>query len=419
MSTTPTPAEPASTPARPAAGLPALAVAVVLAGVAAGLAAGLVTLVLHAVMHLATGSGAEGFRGVPPWRRVVVATACGAVAGLAWWALRSRGPVGGLGAVQKDPTARMSLRRNTADAVITVAAVGSGMAVGRETAPRQIAAAATDHITRALRVRGPARVLTMCAAAAAGLAAVYNAPLAGVAYAAEVVVGRWSARLVAAAAATCAIGTVVAWPVVGNHPNLGYLAADPASWWWGLPVGLAAAALAPGYRRITERGRTATAPTGPRLVASLSAVGLLLGLLSLWLPALAGNGRATFGAVVHEHPGIILLAALLVTRPLLTSAFLGAGAVGGVLAPALAAGACAGGLVAHLGGAPHLAPALAVAGAGSTLSLTQRAPLFGTLLAWEMTHPDVSTTLALALATVVAQVVTLTAGRAATRLRSR
>lgn len=415
MSTTPTPAGRARRPARAVA---AVGVAVVLAGVAAGLAASMVTLVLHAVMHLATGSAAEGFAGVPSWRRVVVATASGAVAGLAWWALRSRGPIGGLGAVQKDASARMSLRRNTADAVITVAAVGSGMAVGRETAPRQIAAAATDHLTRALRVTGPARVLTMCAAAAAGLAAVYNAPLAGVAYAAEVVVGRWSARLAAAAAVTCAVGTVVAWPVVGNHPNLGHLAGDPASWWWGLPVGLAAAALSPGYRHVTERGRTATAPTGPRLVAALAAVGLLLGGLSVWLPALAGNGRATFGAVVHEQPGLLVLAALLVARPLLTSAFLGAGAVGGVLAPALAAGACAGGLVAHLGGAPHLAPALAVAGAGSTLSLTQRAPLFGTLLAWEMTRPDPSTTLALVVATAVAQGVTLT-GRAVARRRSR
>lgn len=379
-----------------------VALAVALAGVAAGVGAGLLTLLLHAVAHLALGGG-ESYAALAPWRRVVTAVGSAVVAALGWWGLRRYGAVTSLDAVRRDPTARMSLRRNAADAVITVVAVGSGMAVGRETAPRQVAAATAEHIAGRLGVTGRSRVELMSAASAAGLAAVYNAPLAGIAYCCEVVARAWSWRSVAFALPACAVGTVVAWPVVGSGPNLPFVHGDPALWWWGLPVGVVAATIGPLYARLTGWGRDAAAPRGPRLVASLAVIGLALGLATLVAPHVTGNGRAVIGAVLRDDPQVLALLAMLALKPLLTTGFLRAGAVGGVLAPALALGACAGALTAHAAGQPGLAPSLAVVCAGALLSVTQAAPLFGPLLALEMTHPPVDVVITLAVATLVAQ----------------
>lgn len=269
----------------------------------------------------------------------------------------------------------------------------------------EIGAAATDGIARWLRLPGADRGLVMASAASAGLAAVYNCPVAGIAYGCEVALKKWSATAVTLLVPCCLLATVVAWPVVGAHADYPWPeGAASAPWWWGLVLGVVAAALGLAYQALTERARDGgSAPTGWRLVACLTGVGLAMGVTTLWLPDVTGNGRAVIEQALYARPEVVGLVGLLLVKPLLTSGYLRAGAVGGVLAPALAAGACAGGLLAHAADAPGLVPALAVVGAGAVLSVTQRAPLFGALLAWELTHPPLSVALVLALATVVAQ----------------
>ena len=87
---------------------------------------------------------------------------------------------------------------------------------------------------------------------------------------------------------------------------------------------------------------------------------------------------------------MVALAGVMVLKPLLTGATLGAGATGGLLAPSFALGGSAGAAVAglaHLAGWEASVPVLALAGAGAVLAITQRAPVFGTLFVWELARP--------------------------------
>jgi H+/Cl- antiporter ClcA len=82
---------------------------------------------------------------------------------------------------------------------------------------------------------------------------------------------------------------------------------------------------------------------------------------------------------------------ILLLKPLLTAGFLRAGAVGGLLTPALATGAAAGSVVAlalnELAGTDIHVSALALTGAAGVLAVTQRSPLFAALFVWELAHP--------------------------------
>ena len=133
------------------------------------------------------------------------------------------------------------------------------------------------------------------------------------------------------------------------------------------------------------------------LPATIGAAGLVTGLVSLWVPAVVGNGRdameVALGTRVPEvssdaaGAGAVLLLGVVVLKPVLTGLTLAAGATGGRLAPSLATGASAGtalAVVLHAYGVEVSVPALAMAGAGAVLATTQRAPVFGIVFTWEL-----------------------------------
>jgi H+/Cl- antiporter ClcA len=84
-------------------------------------------------------------------------------------------------------------------------------------------------------------------------------------------------------------------------------------------------------------------------------------------------------------------AVIVLLKPLLTALFLRAGAVGGMLTPALATGAAAGSVAAlvlnHLAGTELHVSAVSLTCAAGVLAITQRAPAFAALFVWELAHP--------------------------------
>ena len=80
------------------------------------------------------------------------------------------------------------------------------------------------------------------------------------------------------------------------------------------------------------------------LIPAIAAAGLLTGICSIWWPELPGNGRSILTVSVNSGLTLGAAAVILMLKPLLTALFLRAGAVGGLLTPALATGAAAGSL---------------------------------------------------------------------------
>ncbi len=384
----------------------ALAVVVTIAvGAAAGVAGGLLLALLRGVQHLAYGyretSFFVGVERTPPWRRVVAMAAGGVVVATGWWALRTRAHgLRTVPAALRGGQSRLPFVGTAADAVLQILAVGCGASLGREGAPRQVGAAVAGWLAgRAGLVDRHRRTLFACGAGA-GLAAVYDVPLAGALFTLEALLlplaaeghlqrlrTAWSA--VVPALVTAGIATLVARPVVGGQPlyEVGRYRLTASLLVWAVLVGPLMGAVGVGFDRLTTAAGQ-RAPEGRRLLLVLPAVFTALGALAMAYPQLLGNGRGPAQLAFAGAMTLPALAVLALLKPLATAACLGAGANGGRLTPALATGALAGATTARLwslvwSGSP--AGPCAVVAAAAVLAVTLRAPLTSLALVLELT----------------------------------
>ena len=404
---------------------PRFLLAAALAGVAAGFVGIAMALLLELFESLfygvAHGGLLERLAAAPPWRRALAPAMGGLVAGGVWWWLRATGGVADVETAVADRSGReanrMGLARPFLDAVTQVLTVGSGNSVGREGAPRLAAGAVAAGLTARLGIDRPESAILIASAAGAGLAAMYNAPLGGAAYAVELVmVSGMRRRGALVAVPVCLIATLVSWLHSHGHPTFEVASPGLSS---GTVLGLVllapvAAALGVGARRLWSWMLAHRMRVLRWLPAAIGAAGLVTGLVSLWVPAVVGNGRdamemALTTRVPEASSGaagtvLALLAGIVVLKPVLTGLTLAAGATGGRLAPSLAAGSSAGAALAialQACGVEAGVAMLALAGAGAVLATTQRAPVFGIVFTWELARAGAWTLVAL-LAVVVA-----------------
>ena len=398
---------------------PRFLLAAALAGVAAGLIGIAMALLLELFEALfygvAHGGLLERLAAAPPWRRVLAPTMGGLVAGGVWWWLRATGGVADVETAVADRSGReanrMGLARPFLDAVTQVLTVGSGNSVGREGAPRLAAGAVAAGLTARLGIGRPESAILIASAAGAGLAAMYNAPMGGAAYAIELVMVagmRQHGALVAVP--VCIIATLVSWLHSHGRPAFEVASQGLSS---GTVLGLVllvpvAAALGVGARRLWSWMLARRVRAVRWLPVAIGVAGLITGLVSLWVPAVVGNGRdameVALGAHVPEDSSgapsavLVMLLGIVTLKPVLTGLTLGAGATGGRLAPSLAVGSSAGAALAialQAGGVETSISVLAMAGAGAVLATTQKAPVFGIVFTWELARAGAWTLVAL------------------------
>ncbi|WP_311765893.1 chloride channel protein, partial [Actinomyces sp. 217892] len=206
-----------------------LLLAVVLAGAAAGLVGIAMALLLEGFETLfygvAEGSLPERVEAATTARRVLAPAVGGLLAGVLWWWQRATGGVIGVERVvadlSGDSARRMGLLRPFGDAVLQVLTVGSGNSVGREGAPRLAAGAVAVRVARSLGLDRSWGPLLVASAAGAGLAAMYNAPLGGAAYAVELVMLSGTRRRGALLAIPVSVvATLVSWLHSGGRASL-------------------------------------------------------------------------------------------------------------------------------------------------------------------------------------------------------
>jgi H+/Cl- antiporter ClcA len=127
------------------------------------------------------------------------------------------------------------------------------------------------------------------------------------------------------------------------------------------------------------------------LIPAIAAAGLLVGICSHWWPELPGNGKSILTVTINSGMTLAAAATILLLKPLLTAAFLRAGAVGGMLTPSLATGAALGTLIAlsinTWTDAAVSVPALSLTCAAGVLTITQGAPLWAAIFVWELARP--------------------------------
>ena len=403
------------------------AAAILVTGVLSG-AAGAVTLsVIRAIQRLsygyAQGTLLEGVTSASPVRHVVAPVLGCTLAGLGWWLLRRARSVPRLNESIREgrPFAQGPM---TIDAALQVLAIGSGASLGREQAPRLFAAAGTNLVIGYTSLPPRYQRVLLGSAAGAGLAAVYSVPVAGALFTLGIVLRTWEPLAVAVAAATSSIATVTTWPISHGAPSFSWV--DTHFSWKAALLGVVvlplAAVVGSGFSRLMAWARPLSLPTSWSQAPAIGLAGLATGVCSIWLPQLAGNGKSIVLEGLGGTGTVLAFAAAALLKPALTAVFIRAGAVGGLITPALSTGVALGALVAlmvnRLGGHASVAT-LAVIGGAVVLAIAQDAPIFAACFTAELIHPPVQIWAILILAALGTHRVRSAWATVSTRWRSR
>jgi len=266
--------------------------------------------------------------------------------------------------------------------------IASGGSVGREGPIAQIGAAIGSSIGQALGVgRRKLRTLVGCGAAA-GIAATFNAPVAGALFAVEVLLGDFAVHQFSPIVISSVVATVVARQYVGDIPAFEIPAAQLESYRLVHPgellgyacLGVLAGILAIAFVRTLCFAEDRVEQVKLPLPVTAAIGGALVGSIALVFPDVLGVGYEAIGQTLEGATSWQLLVGLLGAKLVAVCITLGSGGSGGVFAPSLFLGAMLGGLVGfavHAIDPTHSAPsgAYALVGMGAVVAATTRAPI--------------------------------------------
>ncbi|MEU0337510.1 chloride channel protein [Streptomyces bobili] len=272
--------------------------------------------------------------------------------------------------------------------------IGSGGSVGREGPIVQIGSALGSTLGRLARVtEGRMRLLVACGAAG-GIAATFNAPLAGVFFAMELILGTFSAEAFGAAVLASVTASVIGRAAFGDVAFLrlpDFHVDHLGQYGLFAVLGVVAAVVGVGFSRFLYLVEDACdwLWRGPEWLRP-AAGGLALGLVLLALPQMYGVGYPVLQKAAEGGYAVGFLLVLLAGKMLATSVTIGIGGSGGVFAPSLFIGAMLGaayGIGAHdlLPGTAGAVGAYALVGMGAVFAGASRAPITAVVILFELT----------------------------------
>ena len=290
--------------------------------------------------------------------------------------------------------------------------IGTGGSVGREGPIVQIGSALGSTLGQVFKLSDErVRNLVACGAAA-GIAATFNAPIAGVFFALEVILGEFSMSNFSSVVIASVMASVIGRIFLGDAPAFPippYSLVAPLELLLYLALGAIAALVGVAFTRILYRFEDFfDAWRFPEYLKPVAG-GLLVGLLGFRFPHLFGVGYGAIEEALHNQlvlKSVLLLAGLKIVA---TSLTIGSGGSGGVFAPSLFIGSMTGaafGLLVHdwlptLTAAPA---AYALVGMAAVFAAAARAPITAILIIFEMTQ-DYRIILPLMFATVVSTII--------------
>ncbi len=402
-----------------------LVVLAILVGVLCGFASIAFTWLIGVILTVAFPF--TWLNGFPPVARdlviVLAPTVGGVIVGLLITRFASEAKGHGVPAVMRALVERGGIIHPKVALVKTFASaitLGSGGSAGREGPIVQIGAALGSTVGQLFRVRqAHLRTLVICGAAG-GIAAIFNAPFAGVFYGTEVLLEEFEARSISVIVLSAVTASVVIRALRGNNPAFAvpfYTLVSPLELGpyvvLGVLAGLVSVIFILSLYGAEDVFHALTVPDWLKPGVG----GLLTGLLGLAYPLtllpyppIFGATYVPIGAAVAGEIGLGLLIALLVGKLIGTAFTLGSGGSGGVFGPSLFLGSMLGGafgIVVHalLPGITAPSGAYALVGMAAVLGAAGHAPITGIMLAFEMVD-NYQMVLPLMVATVVAFLIT-------------
>ena len=332
---------------------------------------------------------------------------------------------------------RIRKRVATVKILASALTIGTGGSAGREGPVVQIGSSLASGLGQMFGFPAHRTKTIVACGAAAGIAATFNAPIAGVVFALEIITGSFGIASFTPVVAAAVMATVVTHYIRGNvvvfemPEGLKDATAlnSPLEVVPYAVLGLVAGLVSVAYIRtlyFTEDRFDGLRRVPPALRAALG--GLLVGLLGLLLPRILGQGYETIlgtlrgeslplpshladpgSALPPELWAALCLLLLVVAKIVATSLTIGSGGSGGVFAPSLYIGACLGcafglGVNTLFPTGTSIPSGYALVGMGALVAGVTHAPISAVLILFEMTD-DYDVILPLMLATVISTAV--------------
>jgi len=374
---------------------------------------------LAPVIGLLTGLAAIGFRLAIgafqwPWLDNMSEHVAEAARAQPWWVIMLAPAVGGLlvglmlryvltakrtGAVPDVMEARVNagkgldLKQGMLSAVASALSLGAGASAGREGPIVHLGAVVAASASNRLNLPNAARRTLLASGAAGAVAASFNAPIAGVLFAQEVILGHFSITTFVPLVLSAVVATILsqAWFgdvaafVVPSYRIVSYLEV-PAF----VLLGVVAAAVAVIFQltvlSVDWFARNLKMP----LVTRPMVGGLLIGIIAIWFPEVLGVGYDTTDAALKDQLAIHVMIILIVMKTIATAIALGSRFGGGVFSPALYLGAMTGGAFGLIAASafPEVGSSeglYAILGMGAVAAAVLGAPISTTVMVFELT----------------------------------
>lgn len=341
------------------------------------------------------------------WTLACVPSLGGVVVGLMRWRWHDFGATLSSIIASTQSSYRASPVKAIVKAIAASVSLGTGASLGPEGPSVEIGANVGVLLGQVLKVSQERQRLLLGAGAAAGLSAGFNAPIAGVFFALEVVLGTtFATSAVSVVLLSAVVAALISQIGLGSQPAFtlpSYEVRSPLELPLYLGLGLFASFVAIAYTQaiqLAQRffrgelsgfGAMATVPVMVRPIIG----GMTVGIVALQFPQILGIGYETIEAMLRDvQIPLLLVLALIIVKLAMTAISVGSGLVGGLFAPAMFLGASLGaayGKVLPLlpfTSSMNIAapPAYAMVGMAAVLAASVRAPLTSILLLFELTR---------------------------------
>lgn len=278
-----------------------------------------------------------------------------------------------------------------------VLAISASMVLGREGPTIQMGGNLGEMLGNSIHFTQKRRDALIAAGAAAGLAAAFNAPLAGVLFVLEEMRNQFNFSFTnfKTVAICCVSSTIVTHLIVGSQPAISmalFVLPSVKSLWLFFLFGIVVGFVGLLFNRVLMNILfTMDKARSIKRGGYVLVVGLLVGYLAVSNPILVGGGYDIIEKSLSMNPSFEILLWLLVVRFIITMLCYNTGVPGGIFAPILALGTLLGLAMSHifqwLAIDMSVYPGMfAVAGMGALFSAAVRAPITGIVLVVEMTN---------------------------------
>jgi chloride channel protein, CIC family len=278
-------------------------------------------------------------------------------------------------------------------ALVSSICIGSGGSVGREGPIVQISSALGSALGQLFRLSEDKKRILIACGAAGGIAATFNAPLAGIFFGLEVILREYGTRYFSSVVLSAVTATVISRTFLGSNPAFvtpPYELLSSYDILFYFVLGLLAAGTGWLFIKVLYKSEDIFDAIKMPSYLKPALGGIILGLIGFYFPQVFGVGYPSIEKTLNGQMGPMLVFGLIGLKIMATSLTLGSGGSGGVFAPSLFIGAMLG---SSFGSFLHLlfpeilisTGAYALVGMAAVFAGAAQAPISAILILFEMT----------------------------------